>query len=40
MIKKYSIQIKYYKEALEKITGKKVLESYLYLFYLDKEIRI
>lgn len=40
MIKKYSIQIKYYKDALKKITGKNVSESYLYLFSLDKEIRI
>ncbi|WP_143317791.1 helicase-exonuclease AddAB subunit AddA [Clostridium sp. HBUAS56017] len=40
MIKKYSVQIKYYKEALKKITGKTVSESYLYLFYLDKEISI
>ncbi|SMC21303.1 DNA helicase/exodeoxyribonuclease V, subunit A [Clostridium acidisoli DSM 12555] len=33
IVKKYSIQLKYYSEALEKITGKKVLEKYLYLFY-------
>ncbi|SFU38939.1 DNA helicase/exodeoxyribonuclease V, subunit A [Clostridium sp. DSM 8431] len=40
MIKKYTVQINYYKEALRKITGKEVKESYLYLFYLDKEIEI
>ncbi|MGL6184373.1 MAG: helicase-exonuclease AddAB subunit AddA [Clostridium chrysemydis] len=40
MEKKYSIQLNYYKEALEKITGKKVKASYLYLFYLEKEIEI
>ncbi|MBE6049772.1 MAG: helicase-exonuclease AddAB subunit AddA [Clostridium sp.] len=40
MIKKYLVQINYYKDALEKITGKKVNESYLYLFYLDKEMLI
>ncbi|GAA0730842.1 helicase-exonuclease AddAB subunit AddA [Clostridium malenominatum] len=38
--KKYKIQLKYYKEALEKITGKKVKESYLYLFHLDKGVII
>ena len=40
MEKKYLVQINYYKNALEKITGKKVTESYLYLFYLDKEMLI
>lgn len=37
---RYRVQIQYYKEAIEKITGKKVKESYLYLFYLDKEIEM
>ena len=40
MIDKYKVQLKYYSDALEKIIGRKVDESYLYLFYLDKEIRI
>lgn len=40
MISKYKIQINYYKSALKKITGKEVKESYLYLFYLDKEILV
>ena len=40
MINKYTLQINYYKSALKKITGKEVNESYLYLFYLDKEIAI
>lgn len=40
IIKKYKVQIELYKEALEKITGKKVKESYLYLFELDKEVRV
>ncbi|MGL5642255.1 MAG: 3'-5' exonuclease, partial [Paraclostridium sp.] len=35
---RYKMQIQYYKEAIEKITGKTVKQSYLYLFYLDKEI--
>ena len=30
---KYDIQLKYYSETLEKITGKKVKDKYLYLFY-------
>ncbi|MDU1314306.1 MAG: helicase-exonuclease AddAB subunit AddA [Clostridium septicum] len=37
---KYKVQIQYYKDAVEKVTGKKVKESYLYLFYLDKEVRL
>ena len=35
---KYKIQMKYYKEALEKITESRVKEIYLYLFALDKEV--
>lgn len=40
IIDRYRIQLRYYKDALEKITGKKVTESYLYLFYLNKEILV
>ena len=40
VIDKYRIQLKYYKDAVEKITGKKVKESYLYLFGLNKAVRI
>ena len=40
IIDRYRSQIKYYKDALEKITEKKVKESYLYLFYLDKEVKV
>ena len=32
--------MQYYKEALEKITEEPVKEVYLYLFYLDKEVKI
>ena len=39
LIEKYKVQIQYYKEALSKITGKIVTESYLYSFFLDKEIK-
>jgi ATP-dependent helicase/nuclease subunit A len=40
ILDKYRIQIKYYKDAVEKITGKEVKESYLYLFGLNKEVKI
>ncbi|MGG7214255.1 helicase-exonuclease AddAB subunit AddA [Clostridium nigeriense] len=40
ILDKYRIQLKYYKEAVEKITGKNVKESYLYLFGLGKEVLI
>ncbi len=40
MNKKYKVQLDYYTEALEKITGKKVKSRYLYLFYPEKEIDI
>ena len=38
IIDRYRSQLKYYKDALEKITEKKVEESYLYLFGIDKEV--
>lgn len=38
--KKYQTQMDLYREAIEKITGKKVKESYLYLFHLDQEVRL
>ena len=37
IVDKYRIQLKYYKDAVEKITDKKVKESYLYLFGINKE---
>ncbi|MBQ5695272.1 MAG: helicase-exonuclease AddAB subunit AddA, partial [Clostridium sp.] len=36
IIERYRAQLKYYKDALEKITEKRVKESYLYLFGIDK----
>lgn len=33
---KYYLQMDYYKKALERITGKKVKEKYLYLFNIDR----
>ena len=38
IIERYKVQMKYYKEALEKITESRVKEIYLYLFALDKEV--
>jgi len=40
VIENYRIQIDLYAMALEKLTGKKVKEKYLYLFYLDREAYI
>lgn len=40
VINRYATQIYYYTMALEKITGKKVKEKYLYLFYIDEAIKI
>lgn len=37
---KYKVQLEYYKIAIEEITGKKVKEKYLYLFYNDMETKI
>ena len=40
ILDRYKVQIKYYKEAVEKITGKRVKESYLYLFGISKAVKI
>ena len=40
LIKKYKTQFDYYKMALERITGSKVKECYLYSFSLNKEIKV
>lgn len=37
---KYKIQLEYYSKAIELITGKKVKEKFLYLFYNDKEVEL
>ncbi len=37
---RYEIQIKYYEEALNRITGKTVKDKYLYLFSVDNYIKI
>lgn len=40
IIDRYKVQLDYYKAALEKITGKKVKERYLYLFNIDEAVEI
>ena len=40
VINRYKKQLDLYSEALEKLTGKKVKEKYLYLFNIDEEIQI
>ncbi len=37
---RYRTQLDYYQEALEQITGKKVVKRYIYSFKLDKEIEV
>jgi len=37
---RYKIQLKYYEDALVKITGKKVKEKYLYLFYNEEVVKL
>lgn len=39
-VSRYKVQMDIYKEALEKITGKIVAESYIYLFNIDQEVKI
>lgn len=40
LISRYSRQLEYYRKALEQLTGKKVKESILYSFWLNREIPI
>ncbi|AGK97205.1 helicase-exonuclease AddAB subunit AddA [Clostridium pasteurianum] len=40
VVDKYRNQLKYYSQALTKITGKKVKEQYLYLFYDGRVVKI
>ena len=37
---RYGIQLKYYAQALEKITGKRVKEKYLYLFSAGQAVAV
>lgn len=40
LVNRYALQLRYYKETLEQLTGMKVKESYLYSFALDAPIRM
>ena len=40
LISRYETQVEYYKEALEKLIGKKVSESILYSFALNKAVTV
>jgi ATP-dependent helicase/nuclease subunit A len=40
LVEKYKSQMDYYRQALEQLTGKPVVEAYLYSFHLGEEIRI
>ena len=40
LTEKYRIQLLYYQEALERMTGKEVKEKYIYSFYLKKEVPV
>lgn len=40
LIKRYKVQLDYYEEALESLTGKKVKERILYSFYLGCEVPV
>lgn len=40
IIKRYDVQLRLYKEALERILGKRVKESYIYLFDINEEVLV
>lgn len=40
IVERYRVQMELYKEALERISGKRVKESYIYLFDIDKAVNI
>lgn len=40
VVDRYRTQLNYYGEAVEKLIGKEVKEKYLYLFSIDKEVKI
>ncbi len=40
LIQRYKVQLNYYAEALEKLTGKYVKEKVIYSFYFGKEIKV
>ncbi|SKC49097.1 helicase-exonuclease AddAB subunit AddA [Maledivibacter halophilus] len=40
LLRRYKVQMELYREALQVITRKRVKESYIYLFDIDKEVKI
>lgn len=40
LAERYRVQLDYYGEALQRLTGKKVKERILYSFYLEEEVRV
>ena len=40
LIHRYRVQLEYYKEALERITQKKVKQVLIYSFYFEREIEV
>ena len=40
LVERYKAQLDYYQEALEQITGKKVMKRYIYSFRLNEEIEV
>ena len=40
LVEKYQVQLRYYKEALERVTGKKVKETYIYSLQIGKAVEV
>jgi ATP-dependent helicase/nuclease subunit A len=40
LIERYGLQLDYYKQALERITGKPVKETIIYSFYLGRSLEL
>jgi len=40
LIRRYQVQLDYYAQALERLTGKSVKEKLIYSFALSREIRL
>ena len=40
LIRRYEMQLRYYKKALEQMVGKQVKETVFYSFFLEKEINV
>ena len=40
LVEKYQVQLRYYREALERVTGKKVKETYIYSLQMGKAVEV